>query len=101
VQWSSREQLATIDCFETVGYQIGQRNKTHGFFVSMSIMVPVLVYKRPYCYYELIIDFKCHECLNTSLSAKETLFTPGGRWLVVKPSSFEHMLFNVYLLLKS
>jgi hypothetical protein len=58
-------------------------------------MVPVPVYTRPYCYYELMIDFKCRECLNTSLSAKGMLFIPGGRWLFVKPSSFEHMLFNV------
>jgi hypothetical protein len=41
-------------------------------------MVPVLVYKRPYCYYELIFDFfLCHECLNTSLSAKRDAVHPG------------------------
>jgi hypothetical protein len=57
VQWSSREQLATINCFETVRYQIGQWNAAHGSFVSMSIMVPVLVYTRPFCYYELIFYF--------------------------------------------
>jgi hypothetical protein len=95
VQWSSREQLATNDCFETVGYQIGQRNKTPGFFVSMSIMVPVLVYStRPYCYYGLIFDFfNATNVLTLHFQQKRDAVHPGRTLAVLSNHLHSNMCY--------